>query len=64
MVLGEDLQVDCTDFCLEILISEKEATYKNRVIHGGASTINCCLNSLREMSKSTYLLFMVSKGTQ
>ena len=34
---------------------EKEAMYKIRVIHDGSNTINCCLNSLREMSGSMYL---------
>lgn len=47
---------------LIFLMPEKEATYKNRVIHGGVNTINCCLNSPQEMSKSMYLLFMVSRG--
>lgn len=34
---------------------EKKATYKIRVIHDGSNTINCCVNSLQEMSGSMYL---------
>lgn len=34
---------------------EKAVIYKIRVIHDGSNTINCCLNSPKEMSGSTYL---------
>lgn len=52
------MQVDFSDFFfpahLILLVSEKEAIYKIRVIHDGSNTINCCLNSLQEMSGSMY----------
>lgn len=34
---------------------EKEVIYIIRVIHDGSNTINCCLNSLQEMSGSMSL---------
>lgn len=34
---------------------KKKRQRKIRVIHGDVSTINCCFNSLWEMSKSMYL---------